>query len=274
MTKIVYFDTNVFDHLIHNKHRVTKLDTDAVRRAVNAGLISIPLSIINLEEVFSALENYPREAEKTLSIISDLSSCHKMIKPQEKLLTDDLKSFVNFGAPESPFISDSVVGINIRELNSLKKRDEFLIIINKIKADKTDFKFENIKSRKEILEKAKELYFIPTFNQYWESLKYEFVKGLIERIGLIEKLKYRNINTLLDIKSIRLFVGWSISYIYGQTFGKKKPDLGDSRDMKHAVSASAADIFVTHDSDLAELMKRIPIENFEVCDLHELLDKI
>jgi hypothetical protein len=44
--------------------------------------------------------------------------------------------------------------------------------------------------------------------------------------------------------------------------------------MKHAVLASAADIFVTHDGDLANLMKRIPIENFEVCDLQDLLDKI
>jgi hypothetical protein len=105
-------------------------------------------------------------------------------------------------------------------------------------------------------------------------LKYAFARDLIEEVGVLGKYEDRYINNLLEVRSIKLYIGWIVSYIYGQTFEKRKPNRGDSRDMKHAVLASAADIFVTHDGNLTEIMKRIPIENFEVCSLHELLEKI
>lgn len=267
MAKIVYFDTNVFD-------RVTDTAKQALRAAIDKGKISIPLSLINFEEVFCALEFYPEQAEKKFNIISEISKNQKVLKFPEDILFEDIRSFINSGVSTSPFYRASFQKINIAELTNPKNRGEFQKIINKIKQEKTNFKLENIKSRGEVLIKANKLDFIPTFEQYLDSLKYDFTRGLIEEVGVLKKYKYKNINALLEFRSIKLCIGWIVSYIYGQTFGKPKPDRGDSRDMKHAVLASASDIFVTHDGDLAELMKRIPIENFEVCDLHQLLERI
>jgi hypothetical protein len=267
MAKIVYFDTNIFAQ-VSDKAKNTLI------AAVDAGKISIPLSLINVEEVFCAIEGSDDVAKKKFTIISELSKNQKILKAPDNILSDDIRSFINFGVPTSPFYRASFWQINIKELTNLKRREEFQNIINKIKEEKINFKLENIKSRGEVLIKANKLDFVPTFSQYWDSLKYDFARGLIEEVGVLEKYKYKNINALLEFRSVKLCIGWMASYIYGQTFENRRPDRGDSRDMKHAVLASAADIFLTHDGDLADLMKRIPIENFEVCDLQDLLNKI
>lgn len=272
MMKSVYFDTNIFDHLLNKKNSVTKEDEKAVRLTVKEGKIEIPLSLVNLEEAFIALEDYPDEAKKTFNIISELSSRNKIIKPPEELLTATIENFDNSSFIMNPFYDVSVVKFNIKELWNTKRKDDFKKVIEKVKGEKINFKLENIKSRNEVLAISKQIDYIPNFYEYWKSLKIDFARGLIEEVGVIEKYKYKDINRLLQTRSVRLCVGRSISYIYGQTFLNKKPDLGDSRDMKHAVSASAADIFLTHDTNLAELMKRIPIENYEVLGhIHELL---
>ena len=111
------------------------------------------------------------------------------------------------------------------------------------------------------------------FNDYWEHAQL-FAGDFAKRTGVMEECETRGIKGLLEIRTVRLAIGALLSYIYAQNFEGWTPKIGDSRDLQHAVTASAADIFVTHDSKLAKLIKRIPIANFEVCNLHELLDKI
>jgi len=272
MKKIVYFDTNVFDHLINNKNGITKIDEINLRKAVNSGRISIPISLINLEETFCALDNYPAEAEKQFLIISQLGDPSKTTKLPEELIFDDLYSYSLHGEQSNPYSKKSIIGIDLKELKSRKRRAEFKKIIDKIKDEKKEFKLETINARNLVLGKStieKNL----TFDQFWESMKRHFVRGLVERTELSEQFRFINMNNLINLRSVRLWTGWSISFVYGQLFEKRKPKPSDSRDMKHAVLASVADIFVTHDQDFAELMERIPIENFKVFGhLHDLLD--
>jgi hypothetical protein len=182
MAKIVYFDTNIFA-------QVSDKAKNALITAVDAGKISIPLSLINFEEVFCAIESSDKVAEKKFTIISELSKNQKILKPPDKILSDDIHSFINSGVPTSPFYRTSFQRINIKELTNLKRREEFQKIINKIKEEKSNFKLENVKSRGEVLVKAKKLNFVPTFEEYWDSLKYDFAKGLIEEVVVLEKYK-------------------------------------------------------------------------------------
>lgn len=69
-------------------------------------------------------------------------------------------------------------------------------------------------------------------------------------------------------------VGSSLSVAYAETFEKRTPKMGDSRDMQHAVLATVADVFVTHDGPLARLVARIPMDSFRVLDLRALLQEI
>ena len=274
MTKLVYLDTNVFNKLIEEEF-FSNIHKRILQDALNNGKISIPLSIINLEEVFLTLESHPNKADKLFHILSEITDCRKMIKPPEILLAEDVKSYIKNRAPSNPFFSDSTLKINHKQLRNPKRRMEFNEIISKIKAEKINFKLENIAASKIVLFEAERLHPVPTFGEFCELHRNLFSRDLIEKVGLLEESKYLNIINLIVIRSVRLFVGWCVSYIYGQLFEKRKPNRGDSRDMRHAVLASVADIFVTYDRNLAELMKRIPIKNLEICtDIHELLRSI
>jgi hypothetical protein len=59
-----------------------------------------------------------------------------------------------------------------------------------------------------------------------------------------------------------------MSLIFSQIVGdgrqSRKPQSGDGYDLWHAVLASVADSFVTYDTRFAELLGRVPIDNFRV----------
>jgi hypothetical protein len=151
MAKIVYLDTNIFNHLLNKEYGITDAEKDALRSAVIGGKISIPLSLINCEEIFCALECYPELAKKYFLIISELSNNQKVIKILETLISDDINSFINSEGETSPFYSASLIKIKIRELINPIKRDEFLGVINRIKEEKSNFRLENKRIKNEIL---------------------------------------------------------------------------------------------------------------------------
>jgi hypothetical protein len=66
-------------------------------------------------------------------------------------------------------------------------------------------------------------------------------------------------------------VGANLSLAYSQLFENRASDIGDSRDVHHAVCATAADAFVTNDGPLAVRLQRIPALPVQVFDLPTLL---
>lgn len=276
MSKIVYLDTNIFDHILHKKHGVTREDYLALSKAIELGKIVVPLSLLNFEEALSAWEKNPDEAINKIRLISDIGDWQKMLKPPEELLADDIRSYEKHNSAAVPFFEDPSLQYELRKLGNHTRINinKLVEIIREVKNEKEQFKKTNEELRIRLLEEIRNLKYTPDFYDYWGTLALDFTRELIKEVGLTEQFKYLLICELLELRSVKLCVGYSLSFIYGQGFEKKIPNLGDSRDMKHAVLASAADIFVTHDGNLKEIMKRIPIENFEVCDLHELLEKI
>jgi len=85
----------------------------------------------------------------------------------------------------------------------------------------------------------------------------------------------RDLQDMLAFRSAQMCVGIHLSYGYAQIVEPHtKMDKGDSRDIQHAVVASAADIFITHDKEFRKLLKRIPIKEFQVAGLHDLLGQL
>jgi hypothetical protein len=116
------------------------------------------------------------------------------------------------------------------------------------------------------------------FSHYWKRGAKVLAESLVKWPEVLEACRVRGIDGLLDQRSVRLCVGANISLVYAQDFKGRQPEakraMGDAWDMLHAVSASAADIFVTHDRAFTDVMKRVPINDFEVLGLHGLLDII
>ena len=82
MTRNVYFDTNVFDH-IYKRIGVSETDLLALKSAVKTGKIFVLLSIVNLEETLSALEPYPNLATEELRLILDLTDGQKLLRTED-----------------------------------------------------------------------------------------------------------------------------------------------------------------------------------------------
>ena len=106
-------------------------------------------------------------------------------------------------------------------------------------------------------------------------------EGYAERSGQLSACRARGIEGLLQLRSVRLSIGVSLALAYAQTYGlerrpaeRRKPQQGDSRDLQHALIASATRVFVTHDPKFARLFKYVPVSNFSVLTLPNFINSI
>src|SRR5262245_6522924 len=284
MITTIYFDTNVFSDICRKRNEVTVANELALRDAVTKGKISIVLSILNLEEKLCAFNNEPDLTLAELQFIQDLADWHKIVKPYHQLLADDIYSYASGGGASYHFITDADFASKIRSFFNRSKQDmaEYLgqdTWLEEIEEQKREYQ----KGMTEALEKARSDWPYlrkrrgppPSFHEYWRGGAAESFAGyLAERLGMLDACRRRGVQGLLEVKSVRVYVGASLSLVYAQMFEGRQPDArqaeGDAWDLRHALSASAADIFVTHDKAFADRMKRVPIDDFEVMNFHKL----
>jgi hypothetical protein len=281
----IYFDTNVYDHLVSIKNDITEADELALHNAVRSGLISILPSMVNIEEILTAIKKYPDISQAMIRLILSLADFQRVIKPFPIFLRNDIKRYASGKPLKKPFDSDDLIKSNLRDyLNYSPINNKYLLnVLNIVQNEKKEYMNKMKKARKMVRQVAiKFKDKVNSFDDYWNHAE-KFATDLAEYEGVIEKCKKRGIRGLLEVRSVRLRIGYDLSYMFAQTFGglnplkpeeRLKPRIGDSRDLAHAVSASAAEIFVTHDLNFADLLKRIPMDNFEVLDLHGLLGRI
>lgn len=274
MMKIAYFDTNVFDQ-IYKQLAVREADQIALRSAVDEGKICILLSILNLEEVISALKSRPDLAIAEINLILNLARWDRLLKGPDELVRDDIRCYARNEALSQPFVIDSEIISGLQALRNLNNQDisELLVMAEEVQKQKEEFMAGMRRGREELSSDVKKLHgWRPTFEEYWESLAEKFAERFADRADSLEGCRKRGIKGLLDVRSVRLAVGASLSLTYAQTFEGRTPKIGDSRDILHAILAAPADTFVTHDSQFAALLSRVPIEGLEVTDLRGLLE--
>jgi len=116
---------------------------------------------------------------------------------------------------------------------------------------------------------------IPSFEQYLASQQEKVAWDFARRVGVEGECERRGIAQFLGMKSVKMTSGLGLSFMYRVAVEGKAPKRGASRDLQHIVpAAAAADTFVTHDEELAFLVRRVPMNAFEVTTLHELLDQV
>jgi hypothetical protein len=116
---------------------------------------------------------------------------------------------------------------------------------------------------------------IPDFDRYFHDGVAEFAVAFAESLVVADGCKHHGIENLVKIRSLRAFLGFSMSLIYRRVVAQKKPKIGASRDLQHVPSAaSAADVFVTHDQEFKTLLERVPMFGFRVATLDQLLSEI
>ncbi len=271
----VYFDTNIFDHL-HKGIRVTPDDVQFLKQHVSDGRLSILASIVNLEEVLTMASRDRDLAVKELQLIEGLVDCNRIIKPFHKLIAEDITAYAQGTTLPSPLVEfpraaretlESLHNSDTADMQKFSREvqeqiDEFRAgmkqAVNEIRA------VANQIPRKER----------PTFERYWQDLSASFAESYAEGAGQLPACRERGIDGLLQLRSVRLLVGANLSLTYAETFEERQPQQGDSRDMQHALTASAVRIFVTHDTQFARLLQRVPVSDFSVVTLPEFLASI
>lgn len=276
MAITAYFDTNVFNH-IHKGYDVTAQDMETLSSAVKAGKVSIVLSIHVLEELLSTLQSLPDLAKALVQLFLDLADWDRVAKPAHLLLSDDISRHASGEVLNNPFVEDGALGIiqgNLRALLNPGPQgiSELLADASEAQNQKIEFMVRMEKAKEKILPHVEQLQgWRPSFDDYCESLSEKFAEGLAERQGTLDACRKKGIKNMLDIRSVRMCVGTHLSYAYAQTFEGRIPKVGDSRDIQHAVVATAADVFVTQDSKLEKLLDRVPLGEFKVSSLQGFL---
>lgn len=114
---IVYFDTNVFDHLQQRCNGVTEWDLYRILRAVRQGCFRLVLSALNIEETLFIVRSKPERAVARVKLILELSDRQLLALGQEVIMNNDIRAYAYATPRPSPFIEmDPEIEFNIRNL--------------------------------------------------------------------------------------------------------------------------------------------------------------
>jgi hypothetical protein len=279
---LAYFDTNVFDNLLKKTGGVTETDLARIRDLVASERLKIIANILNIQETIAAQCSRPEIVRPQLDLIAYLSDWEHFVKPHCFILEDDIRHFAWNGERASPFERDDIVAkiraATQRARDNTEGMEELRSLAREDRQQKTRFLAEVMGTRDEVAPKIEEFGRqgeILTFGQYFEESAGDFALAFARSFGVSEQCELRGVENLLKIPSVRAFVGLSMSFIYRTAVEGKKPKSSASRDLQHAPSAAgAAEIFVTHDRQLASLFGRVPMRNFKVLSLHQLIQRL
>ncbi len=274
-----YLDSNVFDHL-YKKIGCTSTDIANLRKKIYGRELSLLLSIHTLEEILLDRRARPELMVARTKLTLSLGNFRRMVKPCDQLLTDDIRSHAATGAAARPFIDTDLQNVMTDGIAELVESDgeeldeEMIAALADAKRRKESFRAE-MRAQVECLRELAEPAGGVSFDQYFEAGAGPFIKKVAERQGVLDECQRRGFDELLHIRSVRMMVGASLSFLYAWTFERQSRNLGDSIDLLHAVSAAAvAETFVTDDAQLRRLLERVPLDNFKVIDLPAFLREI
>jgi len=278
----VYFDTNIFDH-IHKGIRVTPDDVQFLKQRVRDGRLSILSSIINLEEILMLASGDRDLAVAELQLIDELVDCNHILKPFHQLIDEDVTAYAQGTTLPLPLTEFPHAARETIEFLRNSGTTNMQELIGEIREQIDTFRANMREGGNQVRPIARQIRMedIPTFEQYWNDLSISFAEAYAERSGQLSACRARGIEGLLQLRSVRLSIGVSLALTYAQTYGlerraaeRREPQQGDSRDLQHALTASATRVFVTHDPKFARLLKCVPVSDFNVLTLPEFLDSI
>lgn len=274
---IVYFDTNVFDHL-EQRHGVTEWDVFRLRRAIRMEAIQLIFSFLNVEEILFIAESKPERAMAQLKLILELADKRLFVCGQHEIVRNDIRAYAQNRPPKPPFTiltpdMESDI-LNLMDSPSHHRKD-FDHIVGEARDAKEMFLKGSLKGQKKLRPMAAGIgvkqYPFPRYladNAGW------VLEILAKRAGVLSGVKRRGIMGLLKVKSVAVAVGAHLSLLYAHHFDGHAPSSGDSRDTQHPILASAGQVFVTNDRKLQAVLSRIQTDAFRVINLRTLLDEL
>jgi hypothetical protein len=217
-------------------------------------------------------------------LIVSLADWDRFIRFSTNVLEDDIRHFAYNGERANPPFeknreADRIRLVTQRIIDGRLGFKELEAAIDEDDEHKRAFEEGIKKSQAEtatILEEFRKTNEVPSFEQFFEDGAEAHALAFVKTFGVAvaEECERRGLDKLLKIPSVRIMVGHGMSLIYRIAVDGKVAKGSASRDLQHALcAAAAADVFVTHDKELAFLLHRVPIKGFRVLGLHQLLEE-
>ena len=275
---LAYFDTNVFGHVLERKHGVTAEDEERLRQAIKSGKLSVLAGIHAIDETAA----HPRDPAPQLRLTWELFDWERIVKPADIMLMDDIRHFAFSGDAALPFIDArqrDALREGVRSLLADPARiAELRKLVQSARPQRRQFQLNIQKLKRETQSEflaVKKLLGVCSFNEYFERESRLVAIWLAEHVGLKQGCESRSLDEFLKIRSIRMAVGMWLSYIWASNVHNRRPRPSDSGDLQHPIPAAAtADVFVTHDFNLAEMARRVPLKGLRVTTLKQLLEDV
>jgi predicted nucleic acid-binding protein len=274
---IVYFDTNVFDHL-EQLNGVRGWELFRIQRAVKHAHIRLIFSYLNIEETLFIVSSQSKRAEARVKLILELTDKHLFALGQEVIMNNDIRADAHGMLSLSPFITlaswmECEIWRLVKPTGNYSSELEGLVDeTRRAKKMFQDFLTEGRAKVKPMADSIGARQY--PFENYWTNNSGWLAEGLARRARVLAKVKKRGVDGLLKVKTVALAVGANLSLMYSHHLENRTPSSGDSRDILHAVVASTADVFVTNDKRLETVLNRIPVEGFQAMSLQAFLNSL
>jgi hypothetical protein len=267
MPKVVYLDRNVYDAINRMLNGSDYLAL--LKKFINEGRISIPYSLLVLEETLPVLKAKDKtKIDKEQRILATLMDWRIIIKPPGELLEDAVNAWAS-GTPSAyHYYRFTAKSKDFFKLTA-EEEAELLKIIqegkDKYKNDQTIVKG----FQKDIASKISPGDTVP-FNDLWDQQSAFFLNYLVEKFRpeLIDRPDKQD---LLNYKPVKAHVGYGTAYELKNIVEGQEAKQSDTVDHYHFVSASIADVFVTNDGPLLEKLSLFKIDGLRVMRLAEFL---
>ena len=274
-----YLDSIVFEHL-YSKTGCTSAGIADLRKKIYGRQLSIPVSIHTLEEILLDRRARPELLVAKTKLTLSLGSFRRMVKPCDQLLLDDLRAYAATGEAARPFIDANLQNVLADGLSALvetdgEDRDEEMMAAFEEAARRKEKFRRAIKAGLEDFQSPATSPDGASFEQYYEVCARPLLEKVLARLGVVAECQQRGIGGLLQLKSVRMIVGATLSFLYARTVDSPSFSIGESIDLHHALCAAAvADTFVTDDEQLRRILSRVPLDHLAIADLPTFLQTV
>lgn len=273
----VYFDTNIYGHIYRLQHGVSAADVRKLNDAIQNGEIRVFTSYPVIEETNTGRLVNLDDVNGCLETIRTIAVLDPIIKHHPDLLEDDVVAYANNEPLPSKFQKPLPGLRDIFWDHTAKKYAALDKAATETKRMIAEFSqamnntFNKIRPQAGAIKKAGKQ---QPFEDYWHEMAPPWAEQVADRLGVLDKVKTRGVNGLLDVHSFRLLTTAQLSLAYANTYERTVFSKGNSRDMHHVACASAVPIFVTHDSQLTKVLARMTTNGLEALSLQSLLERL
>jgi hypothetical protein len=250
---IAYLDSKSFDHL-YRKHGCTSADIRNLRKRIYGRELSIPLSIHHLEEIM--LDRHARLRVAKIKLTLSIGNFRRMLKPCEQLLTDAMRARMGGEENPRPLIDASLQNVISEGLSDLLESDgeelneDLIGVLEEARAQRERFAAG---FREALVEIAEHPVGASSRTEYYIQCAPLLTKKLASAAGLVIS-NPSQCDELMELKSIQAYVAIATSLKYGVTSTHYSRPTDYSVVMHAIGAAEAAQVFVSSDATLREVL--------------------